>query len=263
MPSSFSQFRPLLSALTLATFATLSGCGGNSNSPPQSTEMEMPNTGAQALRVLGVMNLDPADCVAKAERSAPMLNGGIMDLAFRLNYAAFLLVENHLPSPATETEGVALRSAEITLTTLDGVVLAKHASVATGFIAATPASAAYAAVSVDLIPSAVVSAEPVRSAGSMLAKIRVLGDTLNGARLTSDELPFPIRTCTGCLVEYPASAADPLQPSGSGYRCSASAAAGSGLAPEPCFLGQDAPFSCAHCASSFALCQDPAKNPSL
>jgi hypothetical protein len=81
--------------------------------------------------------------------------------------------------------------------------------------------------------------------------------------LTSDELAFPIRTCTGCLVEYPASAADPLQPAGSGYRCISTGAVGSGLAPKPCVLGQDAAFSCEHCSSIYDLCQDPAKNPSL
>jgi hypothetical protein len=130
-------------------------------------------------------------------------------------------------------------------------------------IGATPASVAYGAVAAELIPSAVASAEPVRSASSMLAKIRVLGEALNGTMLTSDELAFPIRTCTGCLVEYPASAADPSQPPGSGFRCSSSGATGSGLAPEPCILGQDTPFSCALCSSSLQLCQDPAKNPAL
>ena len=184
---------------------------------------------------------------------------------FASSYTAFVLVGNQLPragSP-TETERVALSGAEITLTTEDGTVLKAYSTIGTGFVDAATGSAAYGTMSVSVIPAALGASETVQSAQLLVAKIRVLGEALDGTELTSSELDLPIKVCNGCLVQYPASAADPTLPAGSGYRCATSDTTTPGASAPPCIMGQDVPFSCLTCSASIALCRDPSLNPSF
>jgi hypothetical protein len=268
MKRSRSLLTPIMGLLVLMPLVVLPSCGGNGGSTGGSAgstgvEPGVPNSDEQSLLLLGAMKADSALCVVKAEASAPLLAAGVLDLAFRSSYSAFLLVQSRLlaPGSAKETQRVSLLGVEITLTTLDGTVLDKHSDVAASSIQAGTASVAYGFASVTLIPHGLGEAKSVQSAASLLAKIRVLGETSNGTALTSSELVFPIRVCTGCLVEYPASAADPFQPAGADYLCSSNAAAAA--APAPCLVGQDVSFSCALCVSSVSLCRDPRQNPSF
>jgi hypothetical protein len=89
-----------------------------------------------------------------------------------------------------------------------------------------------------------------------------LGKALNGTELTSSETELPIRVCTGCLVQYPPSAADPTQPAGAAYLC-AMADTSRDAAEVPCILGQDVPFSCVLCSAASPVCRDPLLNPSF
>ncbi len=262
MQRSLLRFRPAQSLLVLTTFAIFAACGGNSST--SFANEGTPSADQQSLFLLGALKIDSADCVAQADATAAMLPGGIFDLAFSSSYSAQLLLKNRLARAgfANETEGVSLRSAEITLTTRDSSVLKKYSTVGVGFIDGATASAAYGIMSVTLIPAELALTEPVQSAQNLIAKIRVLGEAFNGMMLTSSELYLPIRVCTGCLVEYPVDAADPTPSPGSGYLCTTSASEPA-AAPAPCVLGQDLPFSCVHCAASHALCRDPSLNPSI
>ena len=198
--------------LTLGSLALIPSCADNNSS----------------LFVEGVMALDTTTCVAKADNTAVLLAGGIMDVAFRTSYTAFVLVGNQLTERGsreqlrTETSRIALRGAEVTLTTLDGKTLGNYSTVGTGFVNASAGDVpSYAAMSVDIIPSALGSSSAVLNAGTVLAKIRVFGDTLGNIAVTSSELDFPIRVCNGCLVTYPTAAADPAQPAVGGDTCRA------------------------------------------
>ena len=268
MKRSRSLLTPIMGLLVLTSLVILPSCGGHGGSTGGSAgstgiEPGVPNSDELSLSLLGAMKEDSTQCVVKAEASAPMLAAGVLDLAFRSSYSAFLLVQSRLLAPrsAGETQLVSLLSVQITLTTLDGTMLDEHSDVAAASFKVGTASVAYGIASVTLIPSALGKAKSVQSAASLLAKIRVLGETSNGAALTSSELVFPIRVCTGCLVEYPASAADPFQPAGADYLCSSNAAAAA--APAPCLVGQDVSFSCTLCVSSVSLCRDPRQNPSF
>ncbi|MEI9953850.1 MAG: hypothetical protein WDO74_33950 [Pseudomonadota bacterium] len=124
-----SATKSLLSAflLTLGSLALIPSCADNNSS----------------LFVVGVMELDPTTCVAKPDSSAVLLAGGILDVAFRSSYTAFVLVGNQLTERGsreqlrTETSRVALRGAEVTLTTLDGRTLGNYSTVGTGFVDAS------------------------------------------------------------------------------------------------------------------------------
>jgi hypothetical protein len=220
--------------------------------------------------VVGVIALDTATCVAKPDNTAVLLPGGIMDLAFTNSYNAYLLVGNQLTARGsreqlrTETSRVTLRGAEVTLTTLDGKVLGNYSTVGTGFVDSAAGDVpSYGAMSVNIIPPALASNSAVVAAGSVLAKIRVFGDTLGNTAVTSSELDFPIRICRGCLVDYPPEAADPAQPVGSPYLCTATASTTQTTTEDPpCVIGQDRAFPCTTCSASvIELCRDPSKNP--
>ena len=239
--------------LTLGAFALVPGCADNNSS----------------LFVVGVMLLDTTTCVAKPDNTAVMLAEGVMDVAFTSSYTAFVLVGNQLTQRGsreqlrTETSRVSLRGAEVTLTTLDGKELGNYSTVGTGFVDAAAGDVpAYAAMAVNVIPSALGSSPSLLSAGVVLAKIRVFGDTLGNVSVTSSELDFPIRVCKGCLVSYPADAADPSQPVGEPYLCTTAASTTQTTEAGPCVVGQDRSFSCTSCSASVSLCRDPSQNPS-
>jgi hypothetical protein len=271
MRSSFSQFRPVVSVLAWSAFAILPSCGGNSSSSsadkgtPSSDGKGTPSVDEKSLFVVGAEAVDAPECVAKGDMSAKLLSQGVFDLAFTTSYSAFLLVGNQLlkAGSATETERVSLSSAEVTLTAADGRVVSEYSTVGTGFIDAASSSAAYGTMSVSVIPPGLGLTASAEGSELLVAKIRVLGEALNGTKLTSSELDLPIRMCTGCLVQYPPSAADPTQPTGSGYQCTIGGTTTQDAAPAPCVFGQDAPFSCVVCAAAVALCRDPTLNPSI
>ncbi len=255
-----SKTKYLLTAglLTLGSLAFAPGCATNDSS----------------MFLLGVLDINQSTCIAKADTTAAMLAAGVLDTAFLSNYTAFVLVGNQLTQQGdreqlrTETSHVSLRGAEVTLTHLDGEDItitdkngkkstAHFSTVGTGFVDAAAGDApSYAAMSVDLIPAGLVATGQI--SGQVLAKIRVFGDTLGGKSITSSELDFPITVCDGCLVTYPAQG----DPTATTYMCpTPSATDTSSTTVQPCFLGQDASFSCTLCSAAVDACKDPKKNP--
>ena len=246
-----STTKSLLSVglLTLGSLGLTAGCADNNSS----------------MFIVGVISIDASTCVAKPDNTAVLLAEGVMDTAFTSSYTAWLLVGNQLTERAsaeqlrTETSRVSLRGAEVTLTTLDGRELGNYSTVGTGFSdAAAGDVAAYSAMAVNIIPSALGGTAVVRDAKTVLAKIRVFGETLGNTAVTSSELHFPIRVCTGCLVNYPTDSANPLV---TGYECATSASTMQADAA-PCVLGQDRSFGCTQCSAAYPLCKDPNQNPS-
>ncbi len=155
--------------LTLGSLALIPSCADNNSS----------------LFVVGVMSIDASSCLAKPDNTAVALAEGVMDVAFTSSYSAWVLVGNQLTERGsreqlrTETSRIALRGAEVTLTTLDGYTLGNYSTVGSGFVDASAGDVpAYAAMAVNVIPSALGTTDAVLNAGIVLAKIRVFGDTL-------------------------------------------------------------------------------------
>lgn len=251
-------------ALAGAALAGTASCGGSS----KSEDAQGPNAVDKPLFLIGALDINATQCVARADASVALLPNGILDLTFGSTYTTELLVENPYAqgtaSPtATETERVSLRTAEISLTTSDGTVLGSYSSVGTGAVDAAPIGAAgYGIMAVTLIPAEVGASDGVQNAHALIAKLRVTGEALNGIALSSNEIELPITVCKGCLVRYPADAADITVPAGQGYLCTTSTV-GLVETPAPCILGQDSPFSCVYCSAEFEVCRDPQRNPSL
>lgn len=238
--------------LSLGTLALTSSCADNNSS----------------LYVIGVIDINSTSCVAKADTSDGFLPAGTMDVAFTSSYTAFVLVGNQLTQRGSreqlraETSRISLRGAEVTLTTLDGRELGNYSTVGTGFVDASAGDVpSYASMAVNVIPPALGNTDAVRNAKVVLAKIRVFGDSLGNAAITSSELDFPITICRGCLVRYPAYAAATTGAANSPYMCSTAATTAQTTEVAPCVQGQDAPFACTFCSAAFDICKDPKQNP--
>ena len=239
----------------------LPACGGNSSDPGDGGKA---STNEKSLFLVGVLDINQSDCVAKGDKNGAVLAKGRLDLAFSSSYTARLLVGNQFQSAASttsapETERVTLSGADVSLATAGGTPLEHYSTVGTGFIDAAADTAAYGAMAATLIPTGLHEVASLQGDEPLVATIKVTGEALDGTKMTSSALTFPIDVCTGCLVQYPPEAADPTQATGAGYRCATAAPAGPG--PMPCTLGQDMPFSCIQCAAANEICRDPSLNP--
>jgi len=242
-----------VSLLSLGALALTPSCADNNSS----------------LFVIGVIDINTTSCVAKPDTSDAFLAAGTMDLAFTNTYTASVLVGNQLTQRGsreqlrTETSRISLRGAEVKLTTLDGRELGNYSTVGTGFVDASAGDVpSYASMSVNLIPPALGNTAAVRSAKVVLAKIRVFGDSLGNASITSSELDFPINICEGCLILYPSGARDSTIPASADYLCSRAATTTQTTDAPPCIQGQDAAFACTFCSAAYEICQNPKVNPS-
>lgn len=220
-----------------------------------------------SLFIVGVLDLGLTSCIGKPDNTGPFQSGGILDTAFASGYTALVLVGNQLTQQGsreqlrTETSRVALRGAEVQLTTLDGRSLSvagangTFSTVGTGFVdPAAGTTPSYATMAVNLIPPGLTGLPP-----QVLAKIRVFGDTLGGTSVTSSELDFPIMVCSGCLVSY--DTPDMTQAAGAPFMCATTTASSTQTtAATPCILGQDQLFSCTLCSAADPVCRDPCQN---
>lgn len=219
--------------------------------------------------IIGVYARKSGACTPKPEQESPIWAKGVIDTLFANDYTAALLVGNQITQRGsreqlrTETSRVILKGAEVQLETLEGAALADpFSSTATGFVdASTGTDPSLAIMYATLIPASVVPSLPN---GTLLAKVRVFGDTLGGQEVESAELAFPIEVCRGCLVSYPSEARDPTA-DGTEYQCkvaddSSDTAAATDV-DLPCDLGIDVAVPCTACSGFYKECLRPEDNP--
>lgn len=218
--------------------------------------------------IIGVYARTSGTCAPQAEADSPIWANGVLDRLFANDYTAALLIGNQITERGsreqvrTETSRVALRGAEVRLETLKGAELAApFSSTATGFVdAASGTDPSLSVMYASLIPPSVA---PTLPAGTVVAKVRVFGNTLGGQDVESSELLFPIEVCDGCLVSYPAEARD-LTADGTEYVCKTAIAADDAQSQDtvlPCQLGIDVPAPCTVCSGVYEICQSPSNNP--
>lgn len=248
MRRSTTKYLLSVGLLSLGSVALIPSCADNNSS----------------LFIVGVIDIGASTCVAKPDTTVVTLTAGVLDVAFASGYNAALLIGNQLTQRGsreqirTETSRISLRGAEVTVSTLDGKTLANFSSVGEGFVDAQVGDVpSYGVMSVNMLPSALTGKDEIRSAHTVLAKIRVFGDTLGNASITSNEFDFPITICEGCLVQY-----DSRDATQTAYMCSLPTTTMQTAQAAPCRLGQDQPFSCTSCSATRAMCRDPSLNPS-
>jgi hypothetical protein len=219
-----------------------------------------------SLFVRSVLVVSPPECVVKADPGSTMLLGGFMDLGLTDTYRAALLVGNQLVRRGsrdqlrTETSRVTLRGAEVRVRNALGALLREFTVDGTGFVdPGTSDEPGYGVMYVPMIPPGTAGLRPNTT---VVASVRVFGETLGGTEIESGDLSFPISLCNGCLVSFPPEADDPAQ---SGYQCidqssAGTASSGSSLSDEayPCWLGQDVAVDCRICVGSHPdVCTSP------
>lgn len=206
------------------------------------------------LFIKGVLDKSGGECTVSADPGAALLANGILDRQLTATYFAALLVGNQLVQRGsatqlrTETARVALRGAEIRLTSTRQAVLEEFSVDGTGFVdPASGTSPGYGVFFATLIANAARINTENRN---IIANVRVYGRTLGGREVDSGELAFPIALCEGCLISYPPEA----NGSSTGYDCTIPA---SDLPPAPCDLGQDEVVDCRLCTNTNPYCRRP------
>ncbi len=227
-----------LGALTLGS----SGCADNDS----------------MLFVRQVIAVVAPECIAKPDVGGLFRSQGVLDVAFSLRYDAALLVGNQLTKRGdrdqvrTETSRVALRGSEVRLLDTSERLVAEFTVPGSGFV--DPASGDAPGLGVmgtTLIPQSVGQKFAATGGGgqvTLIANVRVFGETLGGDDVESAELTYPIVVCNGCLVAFPVEADDPVR---TGYQCTLPDEPLTGDTGSQCIFGQDEAYDCRLCCARY------------
>jgi hypothetical protein len=214
-----------------------------------------------SMYVEGVLAMQPPACDLKADPSAPQLLRGTLDVAFLQSYQGAVLVANQLTPRGvkkqlrTETQGVELEGAEVTISNAQGDVLDEFSTPTGGFVHSnTSETPGYGLALVTLIPPQLgdsIGGQLGKNRGAsrtVIAGIRVYGTTLGGTEITSGQFTFPIDVCYGCLVDFPL---DAVMDTGMTRICQGGT---DKITTAQCIRGQDAIIDCRECAATLDVC---------
>jgi hypothetical protein len=198
-------------------------------------------------------------CTVDSSPSSLLITGGTLDLAFRTQYSATLLVGNQLVARGntsqlrTETSRVELEGAIVRLEDSRGSnVWGPFTVPGSGFIdPATGSAPSYGLTETVLLGSdfGVKLAAELRQSLAIrgfTSIVKVFGKTLGGTAVESGEWRFPLNVCYACLITFPPDANDPNL---GNPNCNLPASTGTTIAT-PCSLGQDDSVDCRVCKLS-------------
>jgi len=228
----------------------------------------------ETLFIAGVQLAQPPQCLYKSDPTQPFLLLGTLDVLLRHGYQAGLLVGNQFTARGAkqnlraESTRITLRGAEVTLTDSTGAQLscASNANCGsftvygTGFVDVSRSEdPGWGIFYAELIPQGVGQSiqanmgQKVKST-TVIASVKVFGESLGGEELTSSTLTFPIQVCQGCLINFPLDALtpDPTDPTAPAI-CVTSTSSTPGQIP--CQVGQDDLVDCRLCAGQNTACQ--------
>lgn len=166
-----------------------------------------------SLFVAGVVRAEAPECVYKADPSSDLLLAGVMDVGFTRSYTAVVLVANQL-SPRgnkqqlrSETMGFQVRGGEVRLTDSTGTLIQEFSTPSSGHSSPSNSNTpGYGISRMTLIPADVGQnlAQRIQpgSSRTVIAEIRVFGDTAGGSEITSGSQSFSIQVCHNCLLTY-------------------------------------------------------------
>jgi hypothetical protein len=216
-----------------------------------------------SLYVAGVLASPGSGCEYSPDPGSLQLFSGVLDVAFRSKYEGVVLVGNQLTPRGnkeelrTETSGFRIRGAEVQLTNSQGAVLDEFSVNGGGFVQTTSSEGAgYGLAQVTMIPPSRGRALEEELQGNrgakrtLIANVRVFGETLGGVEITSGDFTFPIDVCWGCLVQYPLEAIIADEVTGE-FVCGGPA---DGVKLEQCVPGQDEFIDCRACAAVTPVC---------
>jgi hypothetical protein len=202
-------------------------------------------------------------CVTEANPEGPFISHGTLDVAFRQEYIAALVVGSQIVTSGsrtqlrTETARVRLEGIEARIEDANGAVAwGPHTIPATGFIdPAAGTEPSYGIVDGTLVGAdfgarmaILLQADTSRTGRHFTSVSKVFGHTLGQQAVESGEFRFPITICYGCLILYPAEANDPkVQPN---PNCDLPSTTGTATAGG-CNPGQDEQIDCRVCKATY------------
>ena len=217
--------------------------------------------------VEGVVAPRQPECTVSADPGADHVGRGVLDVAFSLDYNAWLLVGNQFTPRGdkeqvrTETMHFVVQGAEVELLGSNLEPLQGSQSTFTvpvsGFVAPTASeSPGFGVVLTTLIPQAVGQdlrddLQGTSNSRTVVVRVRVFGETVGGTEVESSQFTFPIDVCSGCLVNFPL---DALTQDVDGLACIADA---DQVEASPCRFGQDEGIDCRLCAAQNDACLRP------
>jgi hypothetical protein len=213
--------------------------------------------------IRGNVKIDAPECIARAEDSATLLIGGLLDVGLRTEYVATLLVGSQLTPRGdktnlrTETMIATITGAEVHLYTDTGAPdpnSPEFTVPASGVIRPESADPGFGVVTATLIPGAAsvaLAAELTdrEERRTRVAVVSVFGKTIGGLDLESSPFTYVITVCEGCSVDFPADAVATGDGSCFGSTSESETA--------PCRVGQDDPVDCRVCAGRNPFCAFP------
>ena len=212
-------------------------------------------------------NRQNGTCTYTDDPQQPSIFFGLLDVGLRDNYFGVFLAGNQMvqrgdPLMArAESMRTHIYGGVIRVEYPDGTLIREFTATTTGFADPqnnnTPDFGVFGMIIIDA-PTAAILREQLPSrdlARSVNARIRVLGKTLGGKELESDDYIFPIQVCNGCYVSFPPGTSDDTRPRPNCLITPASA--GSSSEAGPCFPGQDESVDCFNCRGRKAC--DPAE----
>lgn len=197
-------------------------------------------------------------CVYDPQPTSPIINSGVMDVAFTTTYAPVLLIANEMVQKGNatqlrvETDRVQIQGATVRLTDASGAQIKSFTTLASGFVDASngtqPGYGAVQIIAIDpdtttnvLIPALAQKYSTKR----LVAYIKPYGQTLGGLHIEAGEFEFPIEACNGCLVRFPIEAIDYTKTPVPNCLLAGS---GATQIAQPCYFGQDQTIDCRLCA---------------
>ena len=180
------------------------------------------------MTILSVQPFNEESCEPVSEDGLFQTSGTI-DMAVRDTYVAFLSVESNLvdvpqakqfatSDARLSTNAILLRSATIEFSTLDqlsaqippkrniplsGTLAEGEQLLLSGVEILDANTVSQIRNSQEFISTSQGEAKPVRTSVTLLARIRLSGETQDGREVESNEFLYPIEVCNGCRISYP------------------------------------------------------------
>jgi hypothetical protein len=179
------------------------------------------------------------------------LLSGTLDVALRIEYDATLLVGFRPMAVDQQAPGVSFQQVIVRVEDAsDKIVWGPFTVQVSGFVDRAPDGGVMYGITDTVLLGAQLGSEIAQQVANtgiirhFTSIVRVLGSTVGGPLVESQEWTFPIDACFGCLVTFPTEASDPcvsVQPN-----CELPAPTGSSIVT-PCRVGQDDPVDCRVC----------------
>jgi hypothetical protein len=200
-------------------------------------------------------------CLYTSDPTQPFIPSGTLDVALAPialvpGYYAWFLVGNqtvplgNTSTPATETARIKIEGGIVRLTDAGGHEIFKYTTQAAATVdPQSGTNPGYSPVGLTILDIGHAQSVAPAARGAtvrIISNVRVFGHTLGGQYVESDEFPYPIDVCSGCLISF--GATDPTRNTPVCAGATASTTMTSAL-PFPCYPGQDQFIDCSQCLS--------------